>query len=362
MVTRKEIADRLGVSLSVVSRALNNSGYVAPEKKNAILQAAAELGYSREPEALKRIRRSTRLVTLYTTNTRNPFYVEFYLGVRDILARKGYALMICPVPDGEFPKRDEADALIFANESIAYHYLSTAGKNDFRPAVSASFGGSRQLPRHMVTVTFDMWTCADAVMTFLRKLGHRRIAMVSPFPSSDQDARIRAWIADARETLGSAAMDYYIEVSEEDRIAYAKNSLVGGGRNLSGLTAEDFFENGFLAAQQFLDSGCDATAVICFNEEMGVGFCKALRRLGVRIPDDLSVVAYDGTYLRRYMDQMLTVLSLQPYVMGQCCAEAVSDLLSGKKVRNRTFSRAEILEGETTAPPRNGTHQKDRMA
>ena len=352
MVTRKDIADQLGVSVSVVSRALNNSGYVDPDKKEKILCAAREMGYSREPAALKNLRRSNRLITLFTINTRNPFYVEFNLGVRDTLEKLNYSMMICHLPCRVYPPQDVADGLIFVNESIAHQYLIEEGRNDFRPAVSASFAGYLQLPRHITMVEFDMWKGAETAVQYLRRHGHRKIAMVSPHPRNNPDSRIHFWSAEMYEVFGSRIDEYYIEVSDQDRAAIAGGSLIGGGHGLSALTAEDYFENGYLAARQFVSAGCDATAVICFNEEMGVGFCKGLRRLGVRVPEDLSVIAYDGTYLRRYMDSVLTVLSLQPYRMGQRCAEAVVRLINGEKVRNQKLSLTEILEGETVADMR----------
>ena len=353
MVTRKDLADRLGVSVSVVSRALNNIGYVDPEQKERLLQAAREMGYSREPAALKGTGRRSRLITVYTANTRNPFYVEFHLGVRSALERLGYSMIICPLPCANPPERSVSDGVIFANESIAYRYLNEGGRNDFRPAVSASFAGYLQLPRHITMVEFDLWKGAEKAIEYLRRHGHRKIAMVSPYPRDNPDARIHYWTAEMYEVFGPRIDRYYLEVSDRDRAASADGSLIGGGQGLEELTAEDFFENGVLAAKPFTESGGDATAAVCFNEEMGLGFCKGLRKLGVRVPEDLSVIAYDGTYMRRCMDTMLTVLSLQPYRMGQQCADAVVRLIGGEKVRNRKLSLSEILEGETVAEIRN---------
>ena len=348
MVTRKDIADRLGVSVSVVSRALNNSGYVDPEKKEKILRTAREMGYSREPAALKAAGNRTRLVTLYTANTRNPFYVEFQLGVKSALEELGYSLIICPLPCGNLPEQYMSDGIIFANETIAYRYLNEGGKHDCRPAVAASFAGYLQLPRHITMVIFDLWKGAEKAIRYLRQHGHRKIAMISPFPRDNPDSRIHYWAAEMFDVFGPQISRYYLEVSDKDRAAISGGSLVGG-EGVAELTAEDFFENGILAAEQFADSGCDATAAICFNEEMGVGFCKGLRQKGIRVPEDLSVMAYDGTYLRRSMETRLTVLSLQPYRIGRHCAKAAVRLINGEKVRNQKLSLAEILEGETVA-------------
>ena len=237
------------------------------------------------------------------------------------------------------------------SDGLAYDYLTTDGRQDFRPAVSASFGGSRQLPRHVVMVECDLWDGTETLIRYLRGFGHKRIAMVSPLPMDDNDSRIRSWAASMQPVFGSELNRYYLEVSDATRAGFSQGNLVGGEKMSTVLTAEDFFENGVLAAELFAQSSSDATAVICFNEEMGIGFCKKLRRLGIRIPEEVSVVAYDGTYLRRYVDQTLTVLSLQPYLMGLTCARTLIRMLEGEKGRNCKITLKEILEGETVAAP-----------
>ena len=341
MITRKDIADRLGISVSVVSRALNNSGYVQAEKRRQILELAQELGYGREPAALRKFDRNTRKILLYTINTRNPFYVEFGLGINDAAKQLGYTVHSSVPPRSAEEERYEADGIVFASES-----LSIVGQRNFIPLVSASFGGHRQLPRHVTTIESDLWQGAEKVLEYLWDRGHEKIAMVSPFTMDNPDARLRSWVANMRPILAEKLEKYFIVVSDTAR-SQSQGSLIAGGRGVAALTAEDFFENGVLAARRFVESGCDATAVVCFNEEMGVGFCKAYRQMGRQIPEDLSVIAYDGTYLRRYFDDPLTVLDLQPYMQGYRCAEIVIDLIRGKKVRNQKVVPSVILEGAT---------------
>ena len=345
MTTRKEIAERLGVSVSVVSRALNNSGYVQAEKRERILALARELGYSREPAALREGERSTRRILLYTENTRNPFYVEFFIGMDDAAQKLGYAAMRCRLPAPGEAAASDADGLVFSSEAIAYGYLNGIGRNDFTPAVCAAFGDVRQLPRHVTIVECDLWHGTELLIDYLRQRGHRTIAMISPFPRSNSDARLRSWAACMHPVLGTRTDDYFLSITDDTRAA--NGSLLAGGSGIAHLSAEDFFENGVLGARYFVESGCDATAALCFNEEMALGFIKAMAALGRRVPEDISVAAFDGTYLRRYFDVPLTVLDMQPYRQGQRCVETLVDLIRGKRVRNQRVVPATILEGAT---------------
>ena len=78
------------------------------------------------------------------------------------------------------------------------------------------------------------------------------------------------------------------------------------------LIEETYFEKGELAAELFKERQSKATAAVCFNDEMALGFCKRMRKLGYRIPQDVSVVGIDGAYARKYTDQKLTSLAVNP--------------------------------------------------
>ncbi len=349
MISRKDIAEKLGVSVSVVSRALNNSGYVQAEKKDLILRTARDMGYTREPQALRALSRATRQIMIYTPNSRNPFYVEFQLGVADVMNRNGYSILTGFYAMGENTGRFEGDGCVFTNEIMADDYMKVHGMNESRPMVCASFGFARQLSSHVKTVECDLWEGAQNVIDYLRRRGHVRIAMVSPYPRDNTDGRTLSWTSLMLPVFGSRISDYYVDVSDVRRSRMPEGSLPAGGSGIAGLTGEDFFENGCLAAERFVQSGCDATAVVCFNEEMGVGFCKTLRRLKVRVPEDVSVIAYDGTYLRRYFDRPLTVLDMQPFPMGRRCATLLLNMLEGRRARNVRMVPSKVLEGETVA-------------
>lgn len=110
---------------------------------------------------------------------------------------------------------------------------------------------------------------------------------------------------------------------------------------------ETFFEKGILAAKLFAERKSDATAVLGFNDEIALGFCKEIRRLGYEIPKDLSVMGIDGVYSRRYPDQLLTSLRLNPRAIGEKCVEVLLNVIDGKKVKYVTHMPVKAPEGES---------------
>ena len=94
MVTRKDIAERAQVSVSVVSRALNNSGYVDAKKREQILKIADELGYHPSPVAMSLMTQRTKQILFYCKDMRNAFNIEVYRGMPAAAEQQGYAFGI----------------------------------------------------------------------------------------------------------------------------------------------------------------------------------------------------------------------------------------------------------------------------
>lgn len=93
-ITRKDIAELLGVSVSVVSRALNNSGYVEEKKRQKIIRTAEELGYVPQPVAMSLQERRTKQILFYCKDLNNEFNLEMYRGMCKTANERGYMLSL----------------------------------------------------------------------------------------------------------------------------------------------------------------------------------------------------------------------------------------------------------------------------
>jgi len=93
-VTRKDVADKAGVSVSVVSRALNNSGYVEQNKKDTILRIAKELGYVPNPVAMSLQQKRTRQIIFYCKDLNNSFNIGMFFGMLSEAKARNYVVMI----------------------------------------------------------------------------------------------------------------------------------------------------------------------------------------------------------------------------------------------------------------------------
>lgn len=127
-VTRKDVADRAGVSVSVVSRALNNSGYVEQSKKDTILRIAKELGYVPNPVAMSLQQKRTRQIIFYCKDLNNSFNIEMYFGMLSEAKARDYVVMINGDMDFANIKGMITDGIILQNDVFAAEYISYYGK------------------------------------------------------------------------------------------------------------------------------------------------------------------------------------------------------------------------------------------
>ena len=127
-ITRKDIAERLGVSVSVVSRALNNSGYVKKEIRESILSLAEQLHYIPNPIAMTLQQRKTRQIMFVCKDLHNSFNIDLYYGMLSIAEKRGYMVFLNGKLDFQLFRETLIDGIILANNMAAYEYDRQCGK------------------------------------------------------------------------------------------------------------------------------------------------------------------------------------------------------------------------------------------
>lgn len=363
--TRLDIARRAGTSVSVVSRALNNSGYVAKEKKERILKIAEELDYAPNPVAISLQERRTKQILFYCKNVDNAFNIQLYKGMLDEAAKRGYMVLFNGKVEFSDIRSTLVDGIIMQDEVLAAYYLRNYGRNYHLPVVSAAYGEvmgleeapgkkGRQTGRQMVPlVEVDTYRVMEAALDWLERRGHVKVAFGTPYPAESGNVRTAAFLSRMHERGVKNARDRVIAISRKD------SRLTGDPRLLtfreeveedSSLVNEDYFGKGKLAAALFLERKLDATAVVGFNDEFSLGLIRGFQELEVRVPEDVSVMGIDGIDARKYVSPLLTTISLFPQEQGAKCVQVLLDLIEGEKIRRVTHTGFRLTEGESVLP------------
>ncbi|MGE8221574.1 LacI family DNA-binding transcriptional regulator [Stenotrophomonas geniculata] len=335
MATIYDIAKHVGVSAGTVSRALSRPDKVLPATRTRIEQAAAALGYV--PNTVARTLKTQRSGKILVTvpDIANPFFAQILQGAEDAAQAVGYAVLLGDtqnLPEREeryaqMLRRNEADGLIVLGHRLpptAHEIVQQRGTA--APVVNGcEFDPALGIP----SVHIDNAAAARAVMDHLYGLGHERIAVVGG-PSDNPLHQQRM------EGVRAAAK--------------ARGRL----RQL-GIVPGDFsLQSGHAAAQGLLASAAAPTAIFCFSDQMALGALAACRDLGIRVPDELSIVGFDDLASSRYLTPPLTTIRQPMREIGERAVSLLLAIIEQVDVPlQQTLDFSLMLRGSTAAP-RNG--------
>ena len=348
-VTRKDIAEKLGVSVSVVSRVINNSGYVSKEKREKVLKAAKEMGYVQNPVAMALQQNKTKQLLFFCEDLTSTYYNQMYHGMVRAAKERGYhVLTVMDENDFEMVKETITDGILFPNEMVAEAYAASVGRNYNLPAVTACFNPGMSFSKAMPAVTIDNEEVINKAIDYLIGLGHKKIGMTLPFSYGYVDLRFRYWEERMKQEIGIGYEKYIIDV--QDRVKRRSNTRgikIPCPQESGDFLCYDWFYIGKEVAEFYVSMRYKPTVILCFNDDIAFGTMEYLKKLGIRVPDDVSVMGIDGLFTRDKYTPKLTTVNMYPELQGAKCAEILIDILNGFKYKYIYKFKVSILEGES---------------
>lgn len=308
--TISDVADKAGVSKSTVSAVLNGSASVKDETRERILEAIEALNYRPSPSARRlrigEMRRSkSKCIGLVVKENDNPFYAEVAVGAQASAEAQGYTLFVA-CSSGDYRREKE---IIDTLQSKCIDGLILSPVLDDKTDLSHLFElkrarypfvlleGIRGVQASIVDI--DNVAASMKAARYLLQLGHTRILHFGgPAYSTHSQER-----ADGFRLAFSASS----EVCPDDAIIATGSTVDAGYRQ---------------ALAIFGDTDRPRpTAVTCFNDLVAIGVHQALLELGLRVPDDVSLIGYDDVRLLRYREVPLTTIRTPNREMGEKAAE-----------------------------------------
>ncbi len=312
----------------MVSRVLNNSGYVAQEKRERVLQVVKELNYKPHPVAVSLKNAKTHQILYYVRDLSNIYYMEMYKGMVEYSSQRGYNFLISGHLDFQQINSLMVDGVLLPTES----YTTQENLDQIRVPVLAAAYKSPVNPS-VPHVDADVETAMTQAVAHLKALGHSRIAYLSMNRCWVNDPRQKCFFRSTVDFWGPGELAPMFGPEYEAEPDYDVN----------------YYEVGILCARQFLESTCGATAVVCFNDDMAIGFMGHLQGLGVRIPADLSVIGIDGHFGGQYCFPPLTTVSIEPHRHGVECARGLIDLIEGRESQALGVVPCRLIVRQSTA-------------
>ncbi|MET4782349.1 LacI family DNA-binding transcriptional regulator [Glaciihabitans sp. UYNi722] len=326
-----EVARKVGVSEATVSRVLNEKPGVSEATRQTVLTALDVLGYER-PTKLRGER--ARLVGLFLPELNNPIFPAFGEVVGGALAQNGYTPVLCTQSAGGISEAEYVELLIqqqvsgvvfvggqYTQQNAPHeHFARLSDLNLPTVLVNAPIAGLG-----FATVSTDDAVAAEQAIAHLHQLGHTRIGLL--LGPADHIPSLRK-LAAARRVA-----DFLSLAFDDDQIVQSRYSL----------------EAGQAGASRLLAAG--VTAILCASDPLALGAIRAVRRAGLRVPQDISVIGFDDSALMNAIDPPLTTVRQPIEPMGRMVIELLVAQISGADMVSDEFLfEPELVVRASTGP------------
>jgi DNA-binding LacI/PurR family transcriptional regulator len=337
-VTIKDVAARAGVSKGAVSLAFNQKPGLSEATRDRIFRAARELGWA--PSSTARTLAGSRVDVVGLAVCRparqlglEPFYMEFISGVESVLVERSCSLLLRLVRGQD----DEVGLMEswWRGRQIGGSILVDFRADDPRPAVAGRLGlpvvavGHPSLTGGLTSVWTDDATAVTEAVRYLAALGHRRIA------------RVGGAAALGHTSIRTAAFDAAARALEPAARAWQVATDFSGAA-------------GARATRSLLAAAPDdrPTAIVYDNDIMAVAGLSVAAEMGLRVPDDVSLLAWDDSQLCRLTRPTLSAMSHDVHGFGADVARTLFGVITGEGPGSHPVPTPVLTPRGSTAPPR----------
>lgn len=336
-ITIYDIAKEAGVSPATVSRVLTNSANVKQEKREKVEMLIAK--YNFKPNALAKglANTKTKTIGVLAADVRNPYYASLFVACEQAAREAGYTVVLynsLGKTENEVELlgkllEQKVDAIIQLGgrvddlvSNIEYVEIVNQIMSTIPVIVTGKLDGTRC---HAVRI--DSMKAMELLMDHLLDLGHQKIALLGGRK-------------DVLATFEKYQM--YKQILRENQIAFDPE-----------LTADDGgynFETGYQQMNEMLAKRTDMTAVIAINDFTAMGVMKSLNEHKIRIPQDISVVSYDNTYMAQMAVPSLTSIDYNFEEYGRKLIDTSIAMIEGRKKDTLRMVTPNLIVRESSGP------------
>ncbi len=337
-VTIKDIASMCGVSVSTVSRAINNGGEISDATKQKILKTIDDLGYVPNQNARNLKITKTKTIAVLIKGITNPFFTPMLKVLEEQITKAGYTFALQKVEEHlseidiayKVVKNLKPEGIIFLGgyfvedrkklNSLGIPFtMTTIINKDLKIKKSACLG-------------VDDFVQSKKIVNYLISIGHKKIAFIAP--------RIED------QSIGKLRLMGYQKALEENEIEFDEKLIFYPKKGTNPYS----MEHGYEVGKKIVKKNIPCTAIFAISDVVAMGAIKAIDDFGKKVPRDYSVAGFDGLEINKYLLKPITTI-IQP--ASEIAYESVKDLF--KIIKKKPYEKimefdAELFVGKTTAP------------
>ncbi|TKI05643.1 HTH-type transcriptional repressor PurR [Martelella alba] len=325
MATIKDVAKRAGVSTTTVSHVINKTRFVAEDTRLAVLDAIDRLHYS--PSAVARSLKinRTKSIGLLASTSEAPYFAEIIEAIEQHCFARGYTLVLCNSHNDLVKQRaylamlaqKRVDGLLVMCAEYPEPLLEMLGDYRQIPMVVMDWGEARR--DFTDTIIDNAFQGGYMATRYLLDRGHRAIGAIP---------------GQLSRNTGGGRHRGYLHALAEAGVTASQQWIVQG----------DFEpESGYQAMRQILSRAERPTAVFCGGDVMAMGALCAIDELGLRVPEDISLIGYDNVRNSRFFTPALTTIHQPKEELGEAALTLLLDRITSKRETARAIEVHPIL-------------------
>lgn len=335
-ISIRDVAKEVGVSITTVSRALNGYSDVSEKTKKKILEAVERLDYAPDANARSMGGKAEITIALLTSELKkkdeNGFVYGMIRGLYQQCSASGceFILLVTDAVKQEklsflqlCKKKNLSGVVVTGLRTGDLYYTEVMNSN-----IPCSLIDIKASGKNKCNITIDNVLASQEAVEYLIHLGHRNIGMLNGQKIADVSGeRYSGYVAALLNAKIPLRLDY--------------------------MRYGDFTEDtAFAQAKKLMEEHPEITALFCASDIMAIGAIRALEEMGLRVPEDVSVLGFDDIPIAKYVYKGITTVRQFPIEMGRAGGEAVYKMLMGEPVESEMQLPYELVVRGTTAERR----------
>lgn len=336
MATLNDIAAKLGISKSTVSKGLNNATDISEDMRRRILETAVELGYTHK-QSNKKKKKICIIVENMDYDTPNQFGHDIILGFRQMAEPEGFAVDIVPIsielqkltPYAVFMMERGYEAAFIMGLTLIDPWMTELRTCEIPTVLYDNYVKDNPF---VASIGCDSQEGFDLAVRHLYQLGHRKIGLISgPLDSYIMKARYNAYL--------NAMSKYDLEISDD---------LIGIEYYVSDSTRKHI--------PRILRHG--ATAVLFSHDTRAISALTECHDRNIRVPRDLSLIGFDDLPMTEYTNPPLTTIRQDRISLGKCGYYAMTSLLNKVPIGSIQLRAPLIVRSSTGSAPKRSVSER----
>lgn len=330
-VTIKDVAKMAGVSISTVSRVINNSKPVSKEVKIKVLQAIDELGYKPNEIARSLVTKKSNLIGIIVTDIGNSYIAQMIRGIEeigrmynyDIILTSSYGIIETENKFVDLLRTKQVEGIILISEIVNEEIIENLESFSIPYMYLNKYYIDPKLP----TVSINNEEASFKMTEYVMELGHENILYLT-----------------ANENCETSLERYKIKGYREaiEKLEHGKEFIYSA----SGFNIEDGYNEGE-EVLKFIKKN-NITAVFCSQDQLAIGLINYFYDNGIRVPEDISVCGYGDTKIASTYRPMLTTVKEPYYDIGAVAARRIiKQLVEDEVDKTKTYLPIQIMKRES---------------